>query len=60
MKSTVHQTLQGEIAYLQSKIDFLESELSYINHLLVEFGFAEGTESLKAALEEMIEEGSSE
>ena len=42
------------IASLESKVDLLESELTYINKLLMHFGFSEGTESLKLAIEELL------
>ena len=45
-----------KIAHLESKIDQLESELQYINKLLVNVGFEEGITSLKDACVELIEE----
>lgn len=43
------------IAQLQSRLDFIEAELAYVNELLISFGFPEGLESLKRSLEEILE-----
>ena len=44
--------MQGKIAHLESKLDQLESELVYVNHLLLEVGFPDGVQGLKEALED--------
>ncbi len=52
--------LSREFAHLQSKVDFLETELSYLNTLLVKCGFFEGIQTLKeTAIELLKETGSS-
>lgn len=49
--------LNQVVAQLESKVDFLESELTYLNRLLVNVGFPEGIETLKATAEELLAEG---
>jgi len=44
------------IASLESKVDHLETELSYIEELLTRCGFPEGITSLKAAALELCSE----
>ena len=44
------------IAVLESYVDHLETELSYLNHLLVRCGFTEGISTLKWTAEELIRE----
>ncbi len=46
--------LNNKIAVLESLVDHLKTELSYLNQLLVECGFSEGIITLKQAAEEMI------
>lgn len=48
------QELRAWIAQLESKVDLLEAELEYINRLLLEVGFPNGTEGLKEAIEEVL------
>lgn len=43
-------------AVLESRIDHLETELSYLNQLLVDCGFPEGIKTLKITAEELIED----
>ena len=50
--------LKSRIAALESKVDMLESELSYLNGLLIKCGFPEGVFTLKATVEEILSEGS--
>lgn len=50
--------MDNKIAILQSKIDMLETELSYLNKILIECGFPEGIQTLKETVEEMLEEPS--
>ncbi len=47
---------QAIIANLESKIDHLETELSYLNALLIDYGFPEGIKTLKGAILEIQEE----
>lgn len=42
------------VAKQESKIDLLEAELTYLNRLLVNVGFPEGIETLKATAEELL------
>lgn len=44
------------IAALESRIDYLETELSYLNKILVKCGFPEGILTLKSTVEEMLTE----
>jgi hypothetical protein len=44
------------IAKLVSKVDMLEAELVYLNKILVQVGFPEGIATLKASVEELLEE----
>lgn len=43
-------------AVLESRIDHLETEISYLNNLLVECGFPDGIATLKISAEELIRE----
>ncbi|MBM3191484.1 MAG: hypothetical protein FJZ63_02355 [Chlamydiae bacterium] len=47
------------IAKLVSKIDQLETELVYLNKILMEAGFPEGIKTLKSSVEELLEETTS-
>ena len=46
--------LNKKIAVLESLVDHLKTELSYLNQILVECGFSEGISTLKQAAEEML------
>ena len=46
--------LKSKVALLESRLDHLETELSYLDRLLVEFGFEEGIFNLKQTLEELV------
>lgn len=46
--------LNKKIAALESLVDFLKTELSHLNQILVDFGFTDGIVTLKAAIEEML------
>lgn len=46
--------LRSKVASLETQVDHLESELVYINQLLVDFGFPDGVQSLKSSLEEVL------
>lgn len=48
--------LKMVIASLESKVDLLEAELAYLNKLLLRFGFPEGIDSLKLAIEELLDD----
>ncbi len=50
--------LNSKIAGLESQVDLLESELSYINLLLLKCGFPEGIKTLKMTVEELLSESS--
>jgi hypothetical protein len=42
------------IASLESKVDFLETEQTHVNHLLKECGFPQGIQSLKETIQEIL------
>jgi hypothetical protein len=46
--------LNQKIATLESIVDYLTTELSYLNQLLVDCGFSEGIATLKMAAEELL------
>ena len=46
----------NHIAVLESRIDHLETELSYLNNLLIQVGFPEGIATLKWTAEELLQE----
>ncbi len=48
----------NRMAFLESRVDHLETEISYLNHLLVQCGFSEGITTLKMSAEELIKENS--
>jgi hypothetical protein len=50
--------LNSKIAGLESHVDLLESELSYIDQLLLKCGFPEGIKTLKMTVEELLSETS--
>ncbi len=47
---------QTKIARLESRLDYLETELTQINDLLLECGFEEGLLTLKEAALEILKE----
>ena len=49
-----NKELKSKIALLESKVDHMESELSYLDHILVKCGFPEGIKTLKLTVEEML------
>lgn len=51
-----NKDLHKKVAVLETKLDMVESELSHLNHLLIQCGFTEGTESLKSTLQEILDE----
>ncbi len=56
-KDAENQRLRATIAHLESKVDHLESELGFLQGMLVDLGFNEGIETLKMAGSEMLENG---
>ncbi len=54
MENNNTSALLSKIARLESKVDLLESELSYLNHILIECGFPEGIATLKMTVEELL------
>ncbi len=46
--------LYKQIAVLESQLDLMESEYSYLNELLVRCGFPFGVLTLKATVEELL------
>lgn len=48
--------LEQKLSQLESKIDHLETEFSYLNELLVRVGFDEGIQTLKEAAQEILQE----
>jgi prefoldin subunit 5 len=59
MDNTLHQ-LKARVASLESKIDMLESELMYLNDMLVRCGFPEGITTLKETVHELLAEDASQ
>jgi hypothetical protein len=58
MDNTLHQ-LKARVASLESKIDMLESELMYLNDMLMRCGFPEGVATLKETVQELLAEDAS-
>jgi hypothetical protein len=50
------QMLHGRIASLESKVDMMEAELSYLNEILIRCGFPDGIQTLKMTVEEILVE----
>lgn len=48
--------VNNHIASLESRVDHLETELSYLNNILIQCGFPEGITTLKATVMEMLQE----
>lgn len=46
--------LRQKIAHLESRLDHSESELGYLNKLLLECGFPEGVRTLQRAIEDLL------
>ena len=46
--------LNKKIAMLESVVDYLKTELSYLNQILIDCGFSEGITTLKLAAEELM------
>ncbi len=43
-----------KLAALESLVDYLKTEIAYLNQILVDCGFSEGITTLKAAIEEFL------
>lgn len=56
MDNHLNNELLGKIAGLETKIDMLESELSYMNAILIKCGFPEGIVTLKETVEDLLAE----
>lgn len=52
--STQLTVLHSTIASLESKVDMLETELSYLDKMLVQCGFPEGIKTLKMTINEVL------
>ncbi len=50
------QELLSKVANLESKVDMLETELNYLNEILKQCGFPEGTHTLKMTVEDLLVE----
>jgi len=48
--------LKARVASLESQIDMLESELSYLGEMLIRCGFPEGIKTLKETVQELLSE----
>jgi hypothetical protein len=48
--------LNSKVATLETQVDLLETELGYINELLLKCGFPEGIKTLKRTVEELLSE----
>jgi hypothetical protein len=57
MDNTENQ-LRARLASVESKNDLLETELMYLNEMLVRCGFSEGIKTLKETVEELLSEES--
>jgi hypothetical protein len=53
---SIHKELDNKIAFLETKVDLLETELAYIDSILLQCGFPEGTKTLKKTVEELLTE----
>lgn len=52
--STQLTVLHSTIASLESKVDMLETELAYLDKMLVRVGFPEGRQTLKMTIDEVL------
>ncbi len=52
------QLLQTRVAFLESQVDLLETEITTLNELLVECGFTDGIKTLKSTVQELLAGGS--
>jgi len=56
MDNPNNNQLQATVAFLESKVDMLESELSYLDAILIRCGFPHGINTLKETVEELLVE----
>jgi hypothetical protein len=56
MQGNNNNKMLATIAALESKVDMLEAELIYLNHLLTRCGFPGGITTLKTTVEELLAE----
>lgn len=56
MDTQVQEMMEARIASLESKVDYLESEITTVDRMLKEIGFGEGIETLKISILELIAE----
>ena len=54
------QKMRAQLAGLESKCDVLETELEYLNRLLVRCGFSDGLSSFKVTVEALLREDAEE
>lgn len=54
----MNQILQSRIAFLESQADYLETELTRLNDLLIACGFTDGIKTLKSTVEDLLALGS--
>lgn len=47
---------KSKIAALESKVDMLETELTYLNEMLLLSGFPQGIETLKKTVSELLKD----
>jgi|JI9StandDraft_1071089.scaffolds.fasta_scaffold32280_2 hypothetical protein len=50
----MEKELRSKMALLESQLDLMESEKSYLDKVLKDLGFPEGMDSLKATMEDLI------
>lgn len=50
------EELRRKVAWLESKLDQIETELVNLNGMLVDCGFPEGVATLKATIEDLLSE----
>ena len=55
MDNSLHQ-LKARVASLESTVDMLESELTYLNAMLTHCGFPDGIKTLKETITELLAE----
>ena len=56
MKNNINNKHLNNVAKLESHIDYLESEINYLDTLLYKVGFPEGISSLKESAEDLLSE----
>lgn len=50
------QQLQARVATLETQVDMLETELSFLDEMLIRCGFPKGIHTLKDTVEELLSE----